>query len=126
MYGSFLREVRRSRGLTQAELAAVAGIEQPNLSAYENDRRVPGIDVFNRLVAACGYGLVATAGETELAVPLPLGTGGYPFDDLPARLPDDPADEPPAIALDATDVERAAAIVEVIAIAEATAHPPRR
>ncbi|MGI8710532.1 MAG: helix-turn-helix domain-containing protein, partial [Acidimicrobiales bacterium] len=43
VYGAFLRQVRRSRGMTQAQLAEVCGISQPNLSAYENDRRSPTV-----------------------------------------------------------------------------------
>ena len=39
MYGAFLRTLRRSRGLTQAELGEIVRIAVPNLSAYENDRQ---------------------------------------------------------------------------------------
>jgi len=71
MYGEFIRQVRISRDLTQMELARIVGIEQPNLSAYENDRQVPSADVLNRILVGCGYLLEATAGERRLVCPLP-------------------------------------------------------
>lgn len=96
MYGAFLREVRTSRNLTQAQLAAVVGISQPNLSAYENDRRSPTLDVLNRIVVACGYQLLADGGSRQVRVPLPKA-GWFPLEDLPPRLPDDPPDEPSTV-----------------------------
>lgn len=118
MYGAFLRQVRESRRMTQAQLAEVTGISQPNISAYERDRRTPGLDVFNRLLVACGYQLAADGGRTVLHAPFPRGVGGYPFDDLPPRLPDDPPDEPPTVPVDASLDERAAAVVEAVELAE--------
>ena len=53
MYGAFLRSVRESRGLTQLELGEITGIAQSNLSAYENDRQVPSIDIVNTIVVGC-------------------------------------------------------------------------
>lgn len=78
--------------MSQAVLAEVSGIGQPNISAYENDRRTPSLDVFNRLLVSCGYQVAADGGSTVLHMPFPKGAGGYPFDDLPPRLPDDPPD----------------------------------
>jgi transcriptional regulator with XRE-family HTH domain len=71
MYGSFIRAVRASRGLTQVELARTIGIEQPNLSAYENDRQMPSADVLHRILRGCGFLLEATAGERRIVCPLP-------------------------------------------------------
>jgi transcriptional regulator with XRE-family HTH domain len=71
MYGAFIRQVRASRGLTQVELARIVGIEQPNLSAYENDRQMPSADVLNRILVGCGYILEATAGKRRVVCPLP-------------------------------------------------------
>ncbi len=70
-FGSFIREARRSRGLTQAELADIVGIRQPNLSAYENDRKAPTAEVLNRIVVACGYLLEARAGDAVIRCPFP-------------------------------------------------------
>jgi transcriptional regulator with XRE-family HTH domain len=71
VYGAFIRQARVSRGLTQLALAHIVGIEQPNLSAYENDRQMPSADVLNRILVGCGYLLEATAGERRLICPLP-------------------------------------------------------
>ena len=71
MYGAFIRRARVSRDLTQVELARIVGIEQPNLSAYENDRQMPSADVLNRILVGCGYILEATAGARHLVCPLP-------------------------------------------------------
>ena len=63
VYGSFVRSIRRARGLSQRQLAAIAGVPQPNISAIEHDRRLPSADSLNRLVVACGFELAAVAGE---------------------------------------------------------------
>lgn len=118
MYGAFLRQVRESRGMSQGQLAEVSGIGQPNISAYENDRRTPSLDVFNRLLVSCGYELAAVGGQTTVFAPFPFGSGGYPFDDLSPRSSEDPPDEPPAVGPDASPEERADAIVQVVALAE--------
>jgi transcriptional regulator with XRE-family HTH domain len=52
--GQLLRALRRSSGLTQAELARRAGTSQPVVSAYEHDRRDPTIATLRKLVAAGG------------------------------------------------------------------------
>ena len=89
MYGAFLRSVRESRGLTQLELGEITGIAQSNLSAYENDRQIPSIDIVNTIVVGCGYGLKAVAGDASIDVPLARG-GWTPLEWLPDRLPADP------------------------------------
>ncbi len=40
---------RRAAGLSQSQLARAAGVPQPNLSAYENGRRVPSPEVLERI-----------------------------------------------------------------------------
>jgi transcriptional regulator with XRE-family HTH domain len=119
MYGAFLRRVRESRGMSQEVLAEVSGIAQPNISAYENDRRTPSLDTFNRILVSCGYELAADGGSTVLHAPFPPGAGGYPFDDLPPRVAGDPPDEPPTVALDATVDERRRTLVAVMEVAAA-------
>jgi len=44
-----LRAERLAAGLSQSELARAASVSQPNLSAYENGRRVPTADVLARI-----------------------------------------------------------------------------
>ncbi len=87
MYGAFLRSVRESRGLTQLELGEITGITQSNLSAYENDRQIPSIDIVNTIVVGCGYSLKAVAGDAFIDVPLARGgwtrSSGCPIGSLP-------------------------------------------
>lgn len=54
-YAQRLRSLRERAGLTQAELASRAGLTTSVLSAYENGRREPRVDVFFRLVELAGY-----------------------------------------------------------------------
>ena len=44
-----IRVERRAVGLSQSQLARAAGVPQPNLSAYENGRRVPSPEVLERI-----------------------------------------------------------------------------
>ena len=39
--GEELRRLRREAALSQRELAAVTGVPQPNIAAYESGRRQP-------------------------------------------------------------------------------------
>ena len=80
MYGSLLLEARRSRGLTQVELAEVSGVEQANISAIERGHRVPSVSTFHRLLHACGYELTASAGPRT--IPCPPPPGNQVVDDL--------------------------------------------
>lgn len=54
-YAQRLRGLRERAGLTQAELASRAGLTTSVLSAYENGRREPRVDVFFRLVELAGF-----------------------------------------------------------------------
>ncbi|MHB8467125.1 MAG: helix-turn-helix domain-containing protein [Acidimicrobiales bacterium] len=119
MYGGFIRAIRASRSLTQQDLAGIAGLSQPNLSAYERDRRVPTADTLNKIVVACGYELAATDGERTIFCPLPIA-GWFPDEDLPDRLPDDPGDELRTVTRETPMDERVAAITAVLELADAT------
>jgi hypothetical protein len=60
--GELLHQVRRRRGLTQAELARRAGTSQPVVSAYEHGRRDPTFHTLERLIDAAGERLQIGAG----------------------------------------------------------------
>lgn len=96
MYGSFVRAVRQSRGLTQQQLADISGIRASNVSAIENDRRMPTADTLNRLLVSCGFELAAKAGERTIYCRRPRA-GWFPDEDLPPRLDGDPEDERPPL-----------------------------
>ena len=55
--GDLLRLARVKAGLTQAALAARAGVAQPAISAYENGNRQPTLPTLQRLLAAAGFEL---------------------------------------------------------------------
>lgn len=52
-----VRSARRSRGLDQCALAALAGTSQPAISAYESGRQRPSTATLMRLLDACDFGL---------------------------------------------------------------------
>ncbi len=119
MYGQFIQRIRRSRGISQDQLAQTTGIGQPNLSAYELDRRVPTAKTLNVIVVGCGYQLCATNGREVIYCPLPA-VGWFPDEGLPERVPDDPPDERSTLVMDATPVQRGEALVAAIELAQAT------
>ncbi|HVE46660.1 MAG TPA: helix-turn-helix transcriptional regulator [Acidimicrobiales bacterium] len=119
MYGTFIRAVRESKGLTQDQLARTVGISQPNLSAYERNRRIPNANTLNKLLVACGYQLAAADGTRVLYCPLPAA-GWFPDDDLPAAEPGDPSDEAPTITAHTPMAHRVRAINAVLELADTT------
>jgi predicted nucleotidyltransferase/DNA-binding XRE family transcriptional regulator len=58
--GDLLRRARRRAGLSQAELAARAGVTQSVISVYESGRRQPGLPTLAALVEATGNELVVS------------------------------------------------------------------
>jgi transcriptional regulator with XRE-family HTH domain len=69
MYGTVVRRARLAAGLTQSALAEISGLDQPNISAIEANRRQPTLDTLQRLLAGCGHSLVAVG--TAGTIPLP-------------------------------------------------------
>ena len=68
--GARLRELRNRRGLSQAKVAAAAGIEPANLSRIENGRYDLSTSTLWKLLAAMGYSpadLATSEVEAELA-----------------------------------------------------------
>src|SRR5579864_4016865 len=54
LFAEKLRELRRTRGLTQADLAALADISVTYISQLESADTSPGIDLVSRLATALG------------------------------------------------------------------------
>ena len=94
--GELLRDVRRRRGLTQADLARRAGTSQPVVSAYEHGRRDPTVGTLQRLVDAAGE---------QLRISADVATGGP----APARSAE----------------EHAQRLVDVLLLADAIPGRPR-
>jgi transcriptional regulator with XRE-family HTH domain len=55
--GALLREARLRAGLTQAELAQVAGTARSQVSRYERGDVLPSLETLRRLIHACGLDL---------------------------------------------------------------------
>lgn len=119
MYGAFIRAVRESKGISQDQLARTVGISQPNVSAYERDRRIPTADTLNKLLVACGYQLAAADGTRVVYCPLPTA-GWFPDEDLPSADPGDPDDESPTVTADTPMADRVRAISAALELADAT------
>src|ERR1700746_2153121 len=55
--GDLIREARRRAGLTQAELAVLAGTSQSGIARWESGRTAVSLDDVRRLVRLCGFDL---------------------------------------------------------------------
>lgn len=75
-----LREARCRARLSQTDLARRAGVAQSVISAYESDKREPGIRTLAKLIEATGHGL-----SVELT-PVPRNLLGLPNTHLGLRL----------------------------------------
>ena len=55
MAAGLIRMARAKAGLSQAELAAAAGLTQQSISAYETGRKEPTLPTLQKLLAAAGF-----------------------------------------------------------------------
>ena len=55
--GDLIREARRRAGLTQAELAARAGVAPSDIAGWEAGQASPTLDDVRRLIRLCGLDL---------------------------------------------------------------------
>jgi predicted nucleotidyltransferase/DNA-binding XRE family transcriptional regulator len=78
--GAIIREARRGARLSQTDLARRAGVAQSVISAYESERREPGLRTLVKLVEATGQTLAFNL------VPGPRNRLGLPDTRLGRRL----------------------------------------
>lgn len=75
--GALIRAARRRARLSQNDLARRAGVAQSVISAYESNRREPGLRTLTRLIEASGHRLaleLVPAPRNQLGLPdTPLG-----------------------------------------------------
>jgi len=64
-FAAKLRELRRGRGMTQAELARAAHVTVTYIGRLENEGAAPGIDLVGRLAAALGVELTELLPATD-------------------------------------------------------------
>ena len=60
-----VREARRRAGLTQAQLAELAGVPQSTIGRIETGARVPSTALVERLIRAAGFEVRAGLGEPD-------------------------------------------------------------
>ncbi|WP_035462118.1 helix-turn-helix domain-containing protein [Alicyclobacillus macrosporangiidus] len=106
--GSRIAQLRRARGLTQAQLASAAGVSASTIAMYETGRRTPDPEQLDKLAAALGVPpdqlKSGPAGFEEAAeVPAPAApVAAEPGRNSPSQ--EGPAEQPgaayPAIPLD--------------------------
>jgi transcriptional regulator with XRE-family HTH domain len=82
--GELIREIRRRRGLSQAELARTSGLTRSVVNAYEHGRRQPGVDALARIAQSAGMRLRVTP---ETIDPIRAGRILEQVLDLAAELP---------------------------------------
>lgn len=72
--GANVVTLRKQRGLSQAALAAAAGMAAPNLSRLESGRHVPTLDILLRVSKALGVSLpvLLHTSPAETTLPSPL------------------------------------------------------
>lgn len=58
MGSDLIREARRRAGLTQAQLAALAGTTQSAIARLESGRTSPSFDTVRRMMRLCGFNLL--------------------------------------------------------------------
>jgi transcriptional regulator with XRE-family HTH domain len=62
---SIVREARRRAGLTQAALAARAGVPKSTVGRIESGARTPSAELVERLVRAAGFELTPSLSEAD-------------------------------------------------------------
>src|SRR5215475_13452508 len=64
-FGEVLRRLRQEAGLSQAGLAAAAGVHLRQIHRYESGEQQPALDVAQRLAASLGVTLDELAGGSS-------------------------------------------------------------
>ena len=75
-FGDILKQLRKERGLSQDELAAILGTTKQVLSRYETKKRVPRLSVVAEFARKLDIPLSSLSGEAPMTPPGALPVGG--------------------------------------------------
>ena len=75
-FGDILKQLRKERGLSQDELAALLGTTKQVISRYETKQRVPRLSVVAEFARKLGLPLSALSGEEPSVPSGAIGIGG--------------------------------------------------
>lgn len=64
--GNKIKELRKSRGFTQEELASKCGLSKNGLWNYENNKRVPTMDTLNKIADALDIDIEELIGREKI------------------------------------------------------------
>jgi HTH-type transcriptional regulator/antitoxin HipB len=67
---SHLRSLRRARGLTQAQLGTLVGLDQTRIAKIEKDPRRISVDQLVKILSALGVRLLLQSAKTESEKPV--------------------------------------------------------
>jgi transcriptional regulator with XRE-family HTH domain len=82
MSSGLIETARESSGLSQADLAELAGTSRPTLNAYERGRKCPNASTLSRIVDAAGFELTIARRVVFRAVPAARGAEYFVPDHL--------------------------------------------
>src|ERR1035437_2214025 len=68
--GTRLRELRKQANMTQVQLALASGVQQGEITGYENDKRVPTAPKVAALAKALKVPMEVLIGDVEIPQPL--------------------------------------------------------
>lgn len=75
-FGDILKQLRRERGMSQDELAALLGTTKQVISRYETGKRVPRLSVVSDFARKLGVPLSVLSGESPMSPPGLMPVGG--------------------------------------------------
>lgn len=64
-FGNRLKELRKSKGITQAELAEIVNLSRPSIAAFEGDARLPEINTLESMAEFFGVTVDYLLGRTQ-------------------------------------------------------------
>lgn len=77
IFGKRLRSLRREKDVVMVEMAKDVGLTQTTLSKYENGKRIPNIEILERIAQYLDVSADYLIGKTDIREPYYKGTDDY-------------------------------------------------